>query len=188
MSNTRRTATIAIAIVFTATLGVGLAGAQRQTAPPKPAPAAAAPAASAHPATMLQLMRGILFPNSNLIFSAQSDDPTAVKKADDPATATDPLASAYGGWMAVENAGLALVEAASLLEVPRACSTGKPAPINTAAWKKGIAELRASGMAAYQAARAKNMDQILDASDKMTMACATCHDVYREVTPRCVEK
>ena len=188
MSITRRTVTIALAIVFTATLGVALARAQRQTAPPRPAPAAAAPAATTHPATMLQLMRGILFPNSNVIFAAQGDNPDAVKKAEDPATATDPLASAYGGWMAVENAGLALVESAALLEVPRACSTGKPAPITTATWKKGIAELRAAGMAAYQAARAKNQDQILDAADKMTTACGTCHDVYREVAPRCVEK
>jgi hypothetical protein len=186
MSITRRTSAIAAAIVFAATLGAALVGAQRQT-PPRPAPAAAA-APTTHPANMLQLMRGILFPNSNVIFAAQGDNPDAVKKADDPATATDPLASVYGGWLAVENAGLALAESASLLEVPRACSTGKPAPIETAIWKKGVAELRAAGMAAYQAARAKNQDQILDAADKMTTACGTCHDAYREVAPRCVAK
>jgi hypothetical protein len=164
--------------------GAVLVSAQRQTARGGPAAAAAAP--STRPANMLQIMRGVLFPNSNLIFAAQSDDPDAVKKGDDPATATDPLASTYGGWMAVENAGLALVESASLLEVPRPCSTGKPAPIETATWKKGLAELRSAGMAAYQAARAKNQDQILDAADKMTIACATCHDVFRETSPRCV--
>jgi hypothetical protein len=137
---------------------------------------------------MLQVMRGLLFPNSNVIFAAQGDNPDAVKRDADPSTATNPLASTYGGWMAVENSGLALVESASLLEVPRTCSTGKPAPIETATWKKGVAELRVAGMAAYNAARAKNQDQVLDAADKITTACATCHDVFREPTPRCVGK
>ena len=39
------------------------------------------------------------------------------ERADDPATATDPLRSAYGGWEAVTNAGLALSEATTLLDV-----------------------------------------------------------------------
>src|SRR5215471_18070178 len=59
-------------------------------------------------ANLLQLMRGVLYPASNVIFAAQSDNPADVKPAKDPATATDPLASTYGGWQAVENAALAL--------------------------------------------------------------------------------
>ena len=150
---------------------------------PRRAPAAA----TSKPATVQQVMRGILFPNSNVVFSAQGDDPSKVKKAADPSTATDPLASTYGGWEAVANSALALSEAARLLEVPRACSNGKPAPIASATWKKGLAELRAAGQAAYQAAQKKNQDAVLDASDKITTACATCHDKYREKTPRCTE-
>jgi hypothetical protein len=49
-------------------------------------------------ATLAQLMKGILFPNSNVIFFAQSDDPAKVPPAKDPATATDPLADTYGKW------------------------------------------------------------------------------------------
>ena len=43
-------------------------------------------------------MRGILLPNSNVIFFAQGNDPADVKPAADPSSATDPLASPYGGW------------------------------------------------------------------------------------------
>ena len=130
-------------------------------------------------------MRGILFPNANVVFSAQGDDPAAVKKASDPSTATDPLASTYGGWEAVANSAIALRESARLLEVPRSCSNGKPAPIQTATWKKGLAQLREAGTASYKAAQAKNQDQVLDAAEKVTTACSTCHDPYREKTPRC---
>ena len=145
--------------------------------------APAAPPASS--VTVLQVMRGILFPSSNVIFAAQSDDPEKVAKAEDPATATDPLKSAYGGWEAVMNAGLALSESTRLLEVPRACSNGKPAPIDGETWKKGLTDLRAAGMAAYEAGKAKDQDKVLDAADKVVTACSTCHDVYREKTPRC---
>ena len=158
------------------------AGLCTQVACSKPAPAAPQPASSA---TVLQVMRGILFPSSNVIFAAQSDDPEQVAKAEDPATATDPLKSAYGGWEAVANAGLALSESTQLLQVPRACSNGKPAPIDGETWKKGLTDLKAAGMAAYEAGKAKNQDKVLDAADKVVTACSTCHDVYREKTPRC---
>ena len=147
---------------------------------------AVAPAASpGAPATVLQVMRGILYPNSNVVFSAQSDDPAAVKKATDPSTATDPLASTYGGWEAVANSAIALKESARLLEVPRTCSNGKPAPIQTATWKKGLTLLRDAGDASFKAALAKNQDQMVDAAEKVTTACSTCHDPFREKTPRC---
>jgi hypothetical protein len=177
---------IAPLILAVAVVALAVAGARAQA--PRAAATPATPAATAHPADMLQLMRGIMFPNSNVIFAAQGDDPETVKRDADPSTATNPLASTYGGWMAVENSGMALAESASLLEVPRNCSTGKPAPITHATWKKGVMELRAAGLAAAAAGRAKNQDQVVDASDKMTTACGTCHDAFREVTPRCVAK
>src|SRR5579863_8318229 len=71
---------------------------------------AAAPQAEA---TLAQLMKGILFPNSNVIFAAQSQDPAKVPEAKDPSVATDPLANTYGKWEAVENSSLALAEAAN---------------------------------------------------------------------------
>jgi hypothetical protein len=165
----------AVVIVLVAALCVQVARAQTP----------ARRAAATQQATVLQVMRGILYPSSNVVFYAQSDDPETVKKPDDPATATDLLASTYGGWEAVANASLALTESARLLEVPRACSNGKPAPVAGAVWRKGLTELRAAGRAGYAAAQAKDMDKVLDAADKITTACSTCHDKYREQTPRC---
>ena len=134
-----------------------------------------------------QVMRGILFPNSNVVFAAQSDDPAKVKQAQDPSTAPNPLESVYGGWEAVANSGIALTESARLLEIPRKCSNGNAAPIGGVTWKQGLTQLREAGRAAYDAAQAKNQDKVLDASDKITEACSTCHDKYREKTPRCVD-
>lgn len=133
------------------------------------------------PATLAQLMKGILFPSSNVIFAAQSQNPADVPQAKDPSSATDPLASSYGKWEAVENGSLAIVEAANLLTVPgRKCSNGLAAPIKNADWPKLVQGLREAGMAAYQAAKSKNQDKILDASDVLTTACANCHEKYRD--------
>src|ERR1700735_554009 len=95
---------------------------------------AAAPQVSA---TLAQLMKGILFPASNVIFAAQGDDPAKFLPAKDPSLATDPLASTYGQWQAVENSAQALVEAANLLTTPgRKCSNGIAVPIGNADWPK----------------------------------------------------
>ena len=177
--------------ILTAVLGmftlVGISQAQTPAAPKaaaksatKSAAKAAAPAGR-NPATLAQLMKGILFPSSNVIFFAQSDNPNDVPPAKDPALAVNPLASAYGKWEAVENAGLAITEAANLLTVPgRKCSNGVPVPVTNADWPKLVQGLRDAGIAAYKAAQSKDMDKILDASDTMTTACANCHDKYRE--------
>jgi len=140
----------------------------------------AAPAAQVQ-GTMLQVMRGILFPNSNVVFAAQGKNPAEIKPAPDPSTATDPLQGAYGGWTAVENAGISLAEAANLLSVPgRKCSNGRDVPINNPDWPGLVQGLRDAGMKAYQAGQSKNEDKVLEAADAMTTACANCHDKYRD--------
>jgi hypothetical protein len=166
--------------------GVEAAQAQRGSGTPPAARGATAssPAPQAN-ATLNQLMRGILFPNSNVIFAVQSDDPTKLKGPREPSAATDPLTGLYGGWEAVENSSLALAEAANLLTVPgRRCSNGRPVPVQNADWVKFVAGLRAVGLASMKAAQAKNQDQILEVTDQMSTACANCHDVYREKTPQ----
>ena len=171
---------IRIAVLGIFTL-VGLS--QAQTPAPAKAKAKSAAAAPARqpPATLAQLMKGIFFPSSNVIFAAQGDNPNDVPPAKDPATAVNPLASSYGKWEAVENAGLAIAEAASLLTVPgRKCSNGRAVPIANADWPKLVQGLRDAGLTAYKAAQSKNQDKILDAADVMTTACANCHDKYRE--------
>ena len=132
-------------------------------------------------ATMAQLMKGIFFPAANVYFAAQSDDPNAVPPAKDPSLATNPLASTYGKWEAVENASLAMVEAANLLSIPgRKCANGLPVPIQNADWPKFVQGLREAGLAAYKAAQSKNQDKIVEVADTLTTACANCHDRYRE--------
>jgi len=180
-----------------ALLGVEIAVAQAPApargaaqAPPA-APAAgrgrgAAPAARSQQVhgNLLQVMRGILFPNSNVVFAAQSQNPADVKKDADPTVSTNPLASIYGGWEAIENSGIAMAEAANLLTVPgRVCSNGKPVPIQNADWQQFVRGLRDAGMAAYKAGQSKNMDAVVEVSETVATACMNCHDVYREKTP-----
>ena len=165
----------------TAPRGATSVPAPQRGAAPAPARGGAAASSARVYANLGQLMKGILYPNSNVIFAAQSQNPAEVKPAQDPSTATDPLASTYGKWEAVENSALALSEAASLLLVPgRRCANGRPVPLQNPDWPKFVQGLREAGMTVYKAAQSKDQDEIVDAADVMTTACANCHDKYRE--------
>jgi hypothetical protein len=170
--------------------GAGQAAPAAQPARGRATAAAPAAARQVH-ANLNQLMRGVLYPASNVIFAAQGDDPATIKPDKEPSTSPNPLTSTYGGWAAVENAGLTIAESANLLTIPgRVCENGKPAPSGNADWAKFVAGLRTAGMTTYKAARAKNQDQILEAADAIATACADCHDVYREKpnpTARCTK-
>ena len=172
-----------VLLVVTA-LSVFLVEGSRAQAPAKAAKAkTAAPAAAAMPikADLGQLMKGVFYPNSNVIFFAQSKNPAEVKPTQEVSTATDPLMNAYGKWEAVENSALALYEAANLLTIPgRKCANGRDMPLRNADWAKLVQGVRDAGTASYLAAKAKDQDKILDAADVMTTACANCHDKYRE--------
>ena len=159
-----------------ATIFIATSGAQ------SPPARKSAPATSGRvQANLGQLMKGILYPASNIIFAAQNDNPADVPPAKDPSTATNPLASAYGKWEAVENSALALSEVANLLMLPgRKCANGRAVPINNPDWPKFVQGLRDAGAVVYKAAQTKNQDKIVDAADVMTTACANCHDKYRE--------
>jgi hypothetical protein len=147
-----------------------------------------APQASAN---LAQLMRAIMFPNSNVIFFAQDKNPADVKPQGDPSLSTDPLSGTFGGWAAVENSSLALAEAANLLTIPgRVCSNGRAVPVKNPDWLKFVQGLRDAGMTAYKAAQSKSNDKMLDAAEVVTTACSNCHDRYREkpggVADRCM--
>src|SRR6185369_9134769 len=122
-------------------------------------------------ATMLQLMRGVLYPASNVLFAAQEDLGKQPKPADE-ATSPNPLTSTYGGWTAVENAGLAIAEASRLIAIPgRLCSNGKLAPVQRADWVKFTAGVRKAGLDAYAAAKKKNTDAIVEVAGTVSDAC-----------------
>ena len=108
-------------------------------------------------ADLLQVMRGVLYPASNVIFTAQSDDPAAFEPAARMSTSPNPFTAAYGGWTAVELSGLALAESANLLTIPgRLCGNGRPVPVQNADWQLWVQELRDAGLAAYKAAQTKS--------------------------------
>ena len=158
-----------------------------QTAKPPAPPAAAAPRASSNvTGDLAQVMRGILFPNSNLIFDAQQNDPgTPPKKAAEAGGgASSTFANIYTGWQVVENAAIALAESADLILKPgRVCSNGKPAPVARADYQKFAAGLRQAGRDALAAARTKSQDKVIEVTDKVAEACANCHEVYRDKGP-----
>ena len=150
---------------------------------------AQAPAASAAPkvyADLNQLMRGVLYPASNVVFFAQADNPGDVKPntGQDPSMSTDPLTSTFGGWLAVENAALALAESASLIAIPgRTCSNGVPAPVADPDWSKFVQDVRDAGMKAYTAAQAKDQDKMIATAETLSAACAGCHRKWRDRRP-----
>ena len=135
-------------------------------------------------ADLNQLMRGVLYPAANVVFSAQADNPAEVQflaRDRDPTMSTDPLTNTFGGWVAVENAALALAESANLLLIPgRSCSNGVPVPTKDPAWAMFVQEVRDASMKAYKAAQAKDQDRMIEISEKLSAACAGCHRKWRD--------
>ena len=134
-------------------------------------------------ADLNQLMRGVLYPAANVVFFAQAENPGDVKPVPghDPSMATDPLTSTFGGWLAIENAALALAESTNLLLIPgRSCSNGAPVPTKDPTWSIFVQELRDAGMKAYKAAQAKDQDKMIDLSETLSAACAGCHRKWRD--------
>ena len=171
-------------------LVAGMAGCQQ--APQAPPAAATAPAPAAKPyGTLAQVMRGIPFPNSNIVFDTQTNDPGAAKKVDPKSQgATSTYANTYGGWQQVENAAVAIAEVSNLVMIPgRLCENGLPVPIGDALFQKGAKGLAEVGVAALEAAKTKNMDKMVDVAGAISDACLVCHEKYREVPQgkmRCV--
>jgi mono/diheme cytochrome c family protein len=143
------------------------------------------PTVSAAPAgNLAELMRAVAFPNANIIFNLQLKDPAAKR--------TKPLASSpfdyvewgstvYPGWLAVDQAAVALTETAALLLTPgRRCQNGKAVPVDRADWKQYVAALVEVGKLAHRASRARNLEAFGDISEKLNDACANCHKMYRD--------
>lgn len=155
---------LAVAIAGTLFAGCVLA----QPAPPAPA------------ADLNRLMRSLFFPHSNVVFFTQRFDPSEVKRASEPSSSSDPLTGVFGGWEAVENSALTLVDAADLLMTAgRKCSNGRDVPIGKPDWVQFVNGLREAGMVAYKAALTKDRDNMIKASDTLATSCSNCHNKYR---------
>lgn len=160
-------------------------------APPAPANApapgrASRPLASARPeANLAQVMRGILFPSSNLIFNVQNNDPGEKAVGWQPGTTDFSWvnwgAGIYSGWELVDYAAMAIVESAPLLVMPgRRCENGKPVPVDRADWIQFTNEMAESGRVAYKASQSRNRDAVIDATNVIADACLQCHEAYRD--------
>jgi len=160
---------------------------------PGPAPQATAPAASRAPAfpaagNLAQVMRGILFPSSNIIFNVQTYDPGApVKPGQVGAGATTSFswvdwgAGIYKGWEIVDYAAVAVAESAPLMLTPgRRCENGRPVPVERPDWIKFTQDLAEAGRAAYKASQTRSQEAVSDASNQLADACLHCHQVYRD--------
>jgi mono/diheme cytochrome c family protein len=134
-------------------------------------------------ANLAELMRAIAFPNSNIIFNLQVKDPGKEPKKQ-PGTSFDYVewgSTVYPGWLAVDQAAVAIMETAPLLLAPgRRCQNGKPAPVDRADWKRYVAALEDVGKLAYKESKARNYAAFTDVAEKLNDACANCHKVYRD--------
>jgi hypothetical protein len=136
--------------------------------------------------TLAQVMRGIYFPNANLIFDVQQSDPAAPRKKSGEAggSATDTYSDAYSGWEIVENAAVALTDGVDLILTPgRRCQNGKPVPVQQADFLKFARNMRVAGLEVLQAAHTKNQEKVSDATNNLADACSGCHEVYRDKGP-----
>ena len=175
------------AVLSTLTVLAAAAAAQApQTAKPAPAPTLNSPPVG----NMAQVMRGVLFPNSNILFDVQSNDPANFGKKTEGGGATSTFSGIYTGWQVVENAAITLDEAARLLMVPgRKCENGRDVPVKNADWVKYTTELRGAAQKMLAAAKAKNKELASDTTNDVAGACENCHIVYRDKAagaPRCV--
>jgi len=137
--------------------------------------------------SLAQVMRGILFPNSNILFDVQSSDPAAPPaEAASGGGATANFAGIYGGWQKVENAAIALGESANLITIPgRRCENGRPVPLSQPDWAQFTQQLKDAAAVALVAARASDQAAASDATNDIAEACYVCHEVYRDLEPRC---
>jgi mono/diheme cytochrome c family protein len=133
---------------------------------------------------LAQLMRGVTFPNANILFNVQVKDPAKDKPAMPiPFDYVQWGSTVYYGWQAVDQAALALVETAPLFLLPgRRCENGKPVPIDRADWKQYTAALMDVGREAYKAAQTRDADAVVKVADRLNESCANCHKVYRDGT------
>ena len=129
-------------------------------------------------------MRAIAFPNSNIIFNLQLKDPAAQPKkapASAPFDYVEWGSTVYSGWLAVDQAAVAITEAALLLLTPgRRCQNGRPVPVDRADWKQYVAALVEVGKLARRTSQSRNYEAFMDISEKLNDACANCHKVYRD--------
>jgi len=157
-----------------------------------PARAGAGSAATYPPAgNLAQLMRGVFFPNSNLIFTVQTRDPAAPVPPPSPAAQGAGFSvfewgqGIYTGWPVIENAAAALADASPLMLSPGLrCENGRLAPVTDAEWIRFTDDMVAIAKRTYRLAQTRSQDAVSEATGDLSDACAACHRAYRDVGGR----
>src|SRR5262245_51329544 len=161
-----------------------------------PLPGGAAPAAAAAPGNaqgiplnvatnLAEFMRGVTFPNANIIFNAQIRSPAEDKpKMPIPYDYVLWGRTVYYGWQAVDEAIAILRETTPLMLMPgRRCQNGRAVPIQNADYQKGVHDLIAFTDQLKTVAAARDADKLSEMADALNNTCANCHKVYRDVQP-----
>jgi mono/diheme cytochrome c family protein len=159
---------------------LSLGGARNTAAPASAGPAIAFPAAG----SLNQVMRGVLFPSSNVLFDVQTQDPGARKSGAraEAGTTTARYGDVYEPWQVVDAAAIAIAESGPMLMTPgRRCENGKPVPVERADWQQYVQGLVETGRAAYKASQTRNVAAVSEVTNQISDACANCHRVYRDV-------
>ena len=66
------------------------------------------------------------------------------------------------------------------LNAGRLLSNGQKVPVERPDWIKFTKELVDAGAATYKAAQTKNQDVVTVSLDRLSNACDSCHEVYRD--------
>lgn len=137
--------------------------------------------------TLNQVMRGILFPSSNVLFDVQTKDPGVGSKGGvaraEASTTSTRYGDVYSPWQVVDAAAISIAEIGPVLMQPgRRCENGKPVPVDRDDWKQYVQGVVEAGRTAYRASQMRSQDAVSEATNQISDACANCHRVYRDVS------
>jgi hypothetical protein len=141
------------AMALTLILTFATAALRAQTAP---APEAPEPEIVPIPAsTMSELMVKVVYPTSDAVLYVSSRTPTNEQE-----------------WNDLQGKALMLAESANLLLMPqRALDQGQ--------WLEDTKLMLDAGIAAYEAAMAKDLDKLIELNEPLYQSCVVCHLHYR---------
>ena len=154
--------------------------------------AGSAPASTWYAPTgnLAQLMRGVFFHNSNLIFTiqeveAQDLPPKPPDSRPDGLTTFDWGLMIYTGWRAVEQSATAIADASALMMLPGLrCENGRAAPVTEPDWIRYTDRMVSVARRTYRLAQTKNKDAVSEYTLDLSNACNACHLTYRDVGGR----
>jgi hypothetical protein len=144
------------------------------------------------PATIQDLMEGLVDPSAKVVFGS-------VGVVSNAAGTVERAPSTDEEWAAVERHALLLAEAATLLMLdgrdverdggesadPDAASPELPPDqikariaADPAAWRRHAGELQIAAMQAYRAAAARSVERLYEVGSELDIACENCHRAY----------